>query len=510
VTEIVLGPPGTGKTTTLLNLVEQEMQSGVPPEKIGYVTFTRKGANEAIDRAKAKFGFDGDRMPYFRTLHSLCYRRLGLRSSDVLVGKSFFEFADYAGIRVTGRSWSDDGMLTGFMEGDRILFMENLSRIRQIPLRQQYSEDDDGLDWNEVRRVATALDTFKKRRGLLDYTDMLLEFVANGQDANLERLFVDESQDLSALQWEVVRLLARSCGRVVVAGDDDQAIFQWAGADVGQFVDMDGDASTLGQSWRVPPAVQSVANRVIGGVTHRRDKKWRAKRGGKGAVDHAPDFDGVELGPEGTVLILARNTYILREQVEQQLRERGVVFEFGGKPSIDPGMVQAAATWEDLRKDRPVELGDARTMYKYIAANTGIKRGHKKLEKFGDEDDLVVTMRELRETGGLLVDPVLAWHDALDRIPPGDMAYMRAARRHGERLRGGKPRVRLSTIHSAKGGEADHVILMKEIAARTHGEMNRSPAKQDEERRVWYVGATRAKQHLTLVDAKTPRSCPWL
>jgi DNA helicase-2/ATP-dependent DNA helicase PcrA len=510
VTEIVLGPPGTGKTTTLLNLVDDEMGKGADPSRIGYITFTKKGANEAADRARKKFGFDGEQLTYFRTIHSLCYRRLGLRNSDVLTGKAFFEFSDYAGVRVTGRSWSDDGMLTGFLEGDRILFMENLSRIRQISLRQQYDEDNDGLDWNEVRRVATALDVFKKRRGLLDYTDMLLEFVANGQDAGLERLFVDESQDLSALQWEVVRLLARSCKRVVVAGDDDQAIFEWAGADVTQFVDMQGEASTLGQSWRVPSAVQKVADGVIKGVRHRRTKKWAAKQGAKGTVERAPDFDGIELDASGSVLILARNTYILRDQVEAQLRARGVVYEFGGKPSIDPGMVQAAATWVDLQKDAPIELGDARNMYKYIAANTGIKRGHKKLEKFGDEDAVPVTLRELRAEGGLLVDPTLAWHDALDRIPPGDMAYMRAARRHGERLRGGKPRVRLSTIHSAKGGEADHVVLMKEIAARTFGEMTKTQKKEDEERRVWYVGVTRAKQRLSLVDAKTVRSCPWL
>ena len=507
-TEIILGPPGTGKTTQLLQLVDDELTKGVHPSKIGFITFTKKGANEAVVRAKAKFKYSDDDIPYFRTIHSLCFRQLGLKSSDLLVGDAFKEFAAFAGISVTGRAWSDEGMLNAFEIGDRILFMENLARIRKIPLIQQWKEDDDGLNWNEVKRVATALIAFKKKRGVLDYTDMLIRFIEKAKDIGLKVLFVDESQDLSALQWEVVRLLASSCNRVVVAGDDDQAIFEWAGADVKQFVNMAGSTSVLGQSWRVPKAVQTVASRIITGVRHRRDKTWAA-RDEDGTVVHSPFFTDIDIAPTGTVLVLARNSYILKDQVEKELRDRGIVYEFAGRNSIDPGMVNAAAAWEDLKK-KNITLAEARGMYKWLKMNTGVKRGYKKLEQFGDDDDIEFSMEDLKTNGGLLMDANLPWHEALERIPQEDISYMRAARRHGEKLRGGKPRVKLSTIHSIKGGEADHVIVMKEIAGRTYFEMSKSKLKQDEERRVWYVGVTRTKQRLSLVDSQTNRSCPWL
>lgn len=506
-TEIVLGPPGTGKTTTLLAEVEKELAAGTPPDRIGYVTFTTRGANEAIERACKKFHLQASELPFFRTLHSLCYRGLGLRNSDVLTGKSFFEFADYARIRVTGRAWSDDGMLTGFEIGDRILFMENLARIRQIPLRKQYELDNDHLPWNEVDRVARALVQFKMARGLMDFTDMLSQYVAHDHDPGLKKLFVDEAQDLSALQWSVVDLLARSADRVVVAGDDDQAIYRWAGADVEHLISMGGEARVLGQSFRCPPVIQKLSNAIISGVSNRRPKKWKAKPGGRGVIAYDKAFDNVDISGAGTVLILARNGYVIKEQIEPALRSEGIVYDRNGVSSIKAGILQAVVAWEDLRKGEPITLGDARRMYEYISANTGVKRGFKKLEKFGENTDEMVTMRELIDHGGLLVAPKKIWHDALDKLPQDDMSYMLAARRRGERLRGGKPRVRLSTIHSAKGGEADHVVLMKEMAARTFKELDAHP---DDERRCWYVGVTRAREKLTVVSSETNRECPWI
>jgi DNA helicase-2/ATP-dependent DNA helicase PcrA len=476
------------------------------------VTYTKRGAQEAVERACKKFNFEPKSLPFFRTLHSLCYRQLGMRNSDVLTGKTLFEFADYARVRVTGRAWSADldGTMTGFEVGDRILFMENLARIRRIPLKVQYDLDNDGLHWPEVERVAGALVQFKAKRNVMDFTDMLQEFVAMDNDCGLDKLFVDEAQDLSTLQWEVVGLLARSASRVIVAGDDDQAIYIWSGANVAHLIDMEGDVRVLGQSYRCPPVIQQLSDRIISPIAHRRQKHWKAKPGEDGIIEHATDFDNVAMG-EGSVMILARNGYISKG-IEPSLRASGVVFERNGVSSIKPTQVEAMAAWEDLKRARYVTMSEVGRMYSFISTITkdttqGIERGFKKkVTDWGNQDD-PVTMQELIDHFGLKVDPKLLWHDALDKLPNSDMSYMLACLKRGDKLRGSRPRVRLSTIHSAKGGEADHVILMKEIAERTYNEMLSNP---NDERRVWYVGVTRARERLTMVNSTTKRECKWL
>ncbi len=506
-TEIVLGPPGTGKTTTLLSLVEEELARGTPPDRIGYVTFTRRGAQEAVERACKKFNLEPSALPYFRTLHSLCFRQLGLRSSEVLTGTALNDFADYARIRVTGRAWSDDGIMTGFEIGDRILFMENLARIRKIPLRKQYEMDNDGLPWNEVDRVARALVQYKAKYGLMDYTDMLTQFVKHDRGVRLQKLFVDEGQDLSALQWSVVALLARGCDRVVVAGDDDQAIYLWAGADVEHLIDMDGEVRVLGQSYRCPPVIQMLSNRIITEIRHRRPKSWKPKAGGSGKIIRASAFDHADIERDST-LILARNGSVIQRQIEPALRSEGIVYERNGKSSIKMAHLHAIVTWEDLRRERPVTMGDAKKMYDFISTGeTGIRRGYKKMIDAHEDADEGVTMRDLRDGWGLASDPARVWHETLDRLPRGDMSYMLAALKRGDKLRGATPRVRLSTIHSAKGGEADHVVLMTEMAERSYQEMSLKP---DDERRVWYVGVTRARERLTVVASQTHRECTWI
>jgi DNA helicase-2/ATP-dependent DNA helicase PcrA len=506
--EVILGPPGTGKTTTLLGLVEAELAGGVVPDRVGFVTFTRRAAEEAVSRACARFELQRDELPYFRTLHSLCYRALGLSRGDVLDGRRLQgDFADYAGVKITGR-WSDDGTLSGYEMGDRLLFRENLSRVRMISLREQYELDADGLRWRELERVAEALASFKEQQGLCDYTDMLQRFVDEGGPPKLEVLFVDEAQDLSRLQWEVVRTLATTTRRVVVAGDDDQAIYAWAGADAAALVRMGEGARVLGQSWRCPREVQDLGLVVIAGVSERRPKTWAPREGG-GQVSRAPSFAEVGVDQDWVddvqpVLVLARNEFVLREHVEPELRLRGVLYErTGGGLSVAPRTLNAIVAWEDLRAGRAVTAREARAVYGLMSSGVGVARGFKELSNFEEAES--VSMADLKERGGLLIDTL--WHEALDRLPPAEVSYVLACLRNGEKLRYPQPRVRISTIHGSKGGEARHVVLFKEMARRTHREMEADP---DSERRVWYVGVTRARERLTLVGSSTRLECPWL
>ena len=500
---IVLGPPGTGKTTTLLAEVDAALASGVAPERVGYFTFTRRGAQEAVERAVKKFDLDRSRFPYFRTLHSLCFRELNMKRGDVFEGSKLREFSQYAGVPVTGRGWSEDGTLMGFEVGDRILFAENLSRVRQISLREQYDLDDDGIDWHIVNRVSKALAEFKRANALVDYTDMLSEFVRQKITIPLDLLVIDEAQDLSLLQWRVVEQLATAAKRVVVAGDDDQAIYRWAGADVEYLIDLRGDSRVLGQSYRVPPVIQKVAASVINEVAHRRDKDWKARTGGRGKVTRVGHFLDADAS-EGDVLVLARNSYVLRDQVEPELRRMGIVYEKNGNSSIKQSYLRAIEVWETLRKGKLVTVEEARQAFEYLSSGVGVARGFKKLPGFANEEE-EVNMGDLEKRGGLLTRAV--WHEALTRLPAEEMSYMRAARRRGEKLRSARPRVRVATIHGSKGGEAGHVILMKEMARRTFGEMASNP---EDEARVWYVGVTRAREKLTIVESQTRQSCPWL
>jgi superfamily I DNA/RNA helicase len=93
----------------------------------------------------------------------------------------------------------------------------------------------------------------------------------------------------------------------------------------------------------------------------------------------------------------------------------------------------------------------------------------------------------------LLATDEMIWHEALDKLPAVDRAYITALLRRGEKFNA-KPRIRLSTIHQTKGGEADSVVVYLDL---TSAALAGPP---DDLHRVFYVAVTRTKQHLYLIE----------
>lgn len=491
---IILGPPGTGKTTTILNMIEMEMERGTPPDRIGYFAFTKKASQEGRERTMERFGLTEKELPHFRTLHSLCYKMLGLSRQGVMNAPRFREFSDIMGMRLTGDLKLEEGSISLLSKDDRLRFIEGLARLRCVPLREQWHQHyDEDIDWHALERYSLGLTQFKEARGLLDFTDMLTQCVTKELAPSLEVMFVDEAQDLSPLQWQLVSSLASRSDRVYIAGDDDQAIFRWAGADVDHLVRIsEGNARILDQSYRIPNSVHRIADRVIRRVKTRTDKLWKP-RDHEGQVISEASFEHVDLA-KGEWLILSRSNYLLNE-IDAHCRNLGVYFERKGNPSVSEKKITSVKNWERLRSGYTAYPEDAASAVAYI------KSAKKKVfDTLAPTEKLTLAqVISLAETSEPLI-----WHDMFDAITVGERSYLLAMLRRGEKITK-KPRIKLSTIHSAKGGEADNVLLLTDIPHRTWKEYEKRP---DDDTRVFYVGLTRAKENLHIVQPMTNKYFP--
>ncbi len=497
----IFGPPGTGKTTTLLNMVDDALSSGVAPTQIAFLAYTRKAATEAKERASARFGLDPKKdLVYFRTIHSLALALSTIRADQIMQQEHYKEIGHHCGVSLGDTALPDfeEDLPTIASSKDPILGLINLARLRKVPLRVQYNASNVDIPWNVVAYVDRTITAYKNRFGLFDFTDMLETFVkeANTYCPRFQLTFVDEAQDLSPLQWDIAHILDDNSSRMYVAGDDDQAIYAWAGADVDHFINLPGGSETLHQSFRVPRAVHRVAENVASRIYRRFPKRYDP-RPEEGSVSRIHDVETLlkqGLLDSGNWLVLAQSGYMLAP-VALDLKSSGYLFNYRGHRSISERISAAVNGWEQLRKGRTITVDTARTIYSLMSMDR-IKRGFKKLP--GLEDSDTVHLEMLIADHGLLANKDMIWSEALDRIPQADRAYITALLRRGEKFNAA-PRITISTIHGSKGGEADNVVLFTDLSPAASSEMQNRP---DDMHRVFYVGVTRAKQNLYIVEAE--------
>lgn len=483
--ELYLGPPGTGKTTTLLDDMENAIASGVSPSDILFTTFTVNGVNEAVNRAMTRFNLSRSALPWFRTLHSAAFRALGVSSDAIYTGKEF----DMLKSELPYKFEKEHDI------GSRLLELDTLSRNVFLPAAELAKIRAKDISPFQIEHFQKSLQAALSSASQMDYTGVLERYAASGPPLQCRIAYVDEAQDLTPLQWAVVLRMVRNAERVVFAGDDDQAIHQWAGADVPQFLSLRERVDrvhVLSQSYRIPAQVHKLADRVCHRIHDRYEKPYKSTDR-IGCVTHRnlESLNRLDVS-EGTWLFLARNRYFLKEFREMLERKGFFYWDLSEKDVSNKyeDIYNFARCWTTLANGKAVSREAAsRMMDKCILRGAEPNSGKKLRASTAD----TCTMQDLVTECALTVSN-LPWFDAFDRIPQATTRYIQ--RCLGRKDKPNSPRIRVGTIHAAKGGEADNVVLMADQSKRTFEGMHIDP---DAEHRVFYVGVTRAKESLTLV-----------
>jgi DNA helicase-2/ATP-dependent DNA helicase PcrA len=487
---IFFGPPGTGKTATLLDQMEKAMANGYDPERIAFLTFTRRARREALERVEKKFGLTPKRLPYFKTIHAVAFKALGLSEGDILDQRSLHEFGERMGLEfgVAGVGETASEGFNSDNSGDVLLAMDNMARLKGLPLKEIWRTSKNPFEWSTVDQFSESYKLHKETHGLLDFTDVLAQFAASRIELPVDIAFIDEAQDLSALQWLAALQCCARAKAQYVAGDDDQALYKWAGAEVGLFINLEGNREVLHQSYRLPKAVYRLACTVLDSIKARVPKQFKP-RDAEGVVRWHAQTDSLPLDNGLDWLLLVRNRYLL-PGLRRALANMCYVFSEHGLPSIREVEKEVIYDWERLRAGKRVECQRVRAIYTFLKSPAQVKRGHKQLE--GVPDDLPMDEAMLRDKHGLLAEGY--WYQVLN-IPTDRMLYYRAllAKHKTLRLR---PTIELDTIHGAKGAQAQCVGLYTDMTRRVWEEQQNDP---DAEHRVWYVGITRALEQLHLV-----------
>ncbi|MBN2309003.1 MAG: UvrD-helicase domain-containing protein, partial [Candidatus Hydrogenedentes bacterium] len=533
---LIVAGPGTGKTRTITHRLAYAIhRRGVAPEACLAVTFTRRAAGEMAERLH-RLAPDAADAVRIRTFHGLGLEMLRDQTECLGLPADFAVAGDAERHALLART-------LGVSERSAARRLRRIAEMKRTGVAPE-ADTEDGM-------ALAAYDKALRANGLLDFEDLLklpVELLEQHEDlvADYRHRFpwicIDEYQDINALQYRLVRLLAPDDGNLTAIGDPDQAIYGFRGADVALFRRFEQDypaARVIGlmHSYRCPRTILDASGQVI---TEGRPEERRLEAlldtPDRVIIHDAPtdkaeaEFvvhtteqiigghsffsldSGRSEGQDGVELAFSDIAVLYRTDAQagplaEALARSGIPFQRRSHRALsdEPTARQLAALLRADGGDGPVH---ARL---HAAAERLLQAADAAPERLGPDWQFHESgPADAPERDGGLATQVAA---ALALLEPlavqcgGDCARFLDELALGAELDSWDPRadrVSLLTLHAAKGLEFDVVFIVgcEEglLPLSWGGRLPREAA--EEERRLFYVGMTRAKRRLILSHAR--------
>ena len=493
---IIHGPPGTGKTFRLVNHhLEKEINVlKTDPQKIIYITFSNAAATEARDERI------NHNLLYVSTMHSLCTRECKMDTKkNLLSGKKkwrvFQNYPNHEAYVNMSFVTKIDVLGNPTYENDHMQIIQ-YARSKRIDLQEAALQlgKHESVDIDFTIQLEQDLKTFKEHTGMIEFSDMIKLFVDKKKCPDIDAVFLDEAQDLNALQWKMFFYIEEQCKRSYIAGDDDQTIYGFQGAEPNIFVNLKGKFDPQENSHRVPIKIHKKALEVIYQITKEKrvDKKWNAREA-EGEVLENMYLDEIDFS-EGKWMILAQTNKLL-DEIGEYFYGLGIRFTGKVNSALPNDILQAYQTWVKLNNGIRVLSEEAKVVYEQFFKSTAghVKHGFSSGKTLDHVEN--VTLEELKEKHGLLVTG--SWDQF--SIEEDIKNYMKTLLEKKDDLMTNS-RIELCTMHGSKGRECENVLVFPDYGTenqvKPYLEAINNP---DAQHRLVYVAVTRAKNKLYLM-----------
>lgn len=296
---LLLAGAGSGKTRVITCRIAHLLQQGIPANRILAVTFTNKAAREMRERVQEMVGQNDTRGMIIATFHALCLQILKAHIDRLGFKKNFSIYPAADQQRLIRELLRNVDKESSQADADQVLWRISAAKNKLISAADYQANEHDPLT-TLVSLIYPRYQKALKAYNAVDFDDLLLFAVqlleqhADLREQYRERFryqMVDEYQDTNPVQYRLLKLLAGGHKNLCVVGDDDQSIYAFRGADIGNILDFEKDFSgtkiiKLEQNYRSTGHILAAANAVIKNNRKRREKVLWTDSGSGAQVEY--------------------------------------------------------------------------------------------------------------------------------------------------------------------------------------------------------------------------------